>query len=315
MYGKLAVNKEDILDKVSPEQIFHKYIGDFVLNKLMSSPLREDNHPSFIVGDKFGEILFKDFATGKSGNCFDFVKLKYSLSYSETLKVIANDFDLSNFKGYEHIEPEYLGIPVHGTIKKVASDCYIRVKRKQWSKQDVEYWKSYGWNKKLVDEYNISPIKTFWINGNMINCNSYSYCYYFGNYKYKIYQPFNKKYKFINNASGIIQGYTQLPKKGDILFITSSMKDLGTLKSVGYNSIAPQSENTPINFNIIDELKDRFKKIFIFYDGDIPGIEAAKLQSELYDIPYIYLENSEPSDFYKSYGEKQLDLEIKKLIE
>jgi hypothetical protein len=131
--------------------------------------------------------------------------------------------------------------------------------------------------------------------------------------RYKIYQPYNKKVKWLNNfVDGTLSGFSQLPEYGDLLFITSSLKDGMCLHDLGYNFIAPQAESHIINKKVFNDLKLRFKKIITFYDNDEAGIENAKRNKKLYEIDYIKtnsLLEKDISDYYKKYGkEKSLNL-------
>ena len=92
---------------------------------------------------------------------------------------------------------------------------------------------------------------------------------------FKIYRPLADKYtKWRNNLTEYdIQGYAQLPEKGNLLIITKSMKDVMCLKELGYNAISPSSESTFIPDNALEVLKKRFKHILICFDRDAPGVK------------------------------------------
>ena len=92
---------------------------------------------------------------------------------------------------------------------------------------------------------------------------------------FKIYRPLADKYtKWRNNLTPYdIQGYEQLPKKGDLLIITKSMKDVMCLYEMGYTAISPASESTFLTPDVIDALKLRFKRILICFDRDVPGVK------------------------------------------
>jgi len=92
---------------------------------------------------------------------------------------------------------------------------------------------------------------------------------------FKIYRPLADKYtKWRNNlASYDIQGYEQLPEKGDLLIITKSLKDVMCLYEMGYTAISPSSESTFISDKALNQLKRRFKRILICFDRDVSGIK------------------------------------------
>ena len=90
---------------------------------------------------------------------------------------------------------------------------------------------------------------------------------------YKIYSPYEVKNKWLSNTKKTdIQGYNQLPNKGERLLITSSLKDVMCLHAAGYNAIAMQSEMQMPSEKLISELKERFNTIDILYDNDFNNV-------------------------------------------
>ena len=80
---KTALTPETILSKISAFDIFKFYMPerDWRLNTVTYSPFGNENHPSFVIGNKYGEISFIDFAeTSLRGDCFYFVKCLFNLS-------------------------------------------------------------------------------------------------------------------------------------------------------------------------------------------------------------------------------------------
>jgi putative N-acetylmannosamine-6-phosphate epimerase len=102
-----------------------------------------------------------------------------------------------------------------------------------------------------------------------------------------------------------VQGYKQLPNKGERVIITSSLKDVICLHAAGYNAIAMQSEMQVPEQKLVDELKSRFKQIDVLYDNDFakvnnPGQTMAKKICDLYGFNNICIptsfESKDPSD-------------------
>ena len=98
---------------------------------------------------------------------------------------------------------------------------------------------------------------------------------------FKIYRPLADKYtKWRNNLTEYdIQGYAQLPSKGDTLIITKSMKDVMCLYEMGIPAISPSSESTFIPNDILEGLKKRFKRIIILFDRDNAGVKYLRKMS------------------------------------
>ena len=110
-----------------------------------------------------------------------------------------------------------------------------------------------------------------------------------------------------------------LPKKGNLLIITKSMKDVLTLKGLGYAAIAPQSENSYPKREQIEVLKSRFDKILVFLDNDRAGLKAMASLRRMYRllfyaIPLNY-KVKDISDFHKKYGRAKTQQLIDSLSE
>lgn len=65
-----------------------------------------------------------------------------------------------------------------------------------------------------------------------------------------------------------------LPKNGDYLVITKSMKDVMTLYNLGIPAIAPISENCFLSESQYNKLKNKYKNLILLYDNDRPGLRA-----------------------------------------
>ena len=125
---------------------------------------------------------------------------------------------------------------------------------------------------------------------------------------YKIYQPKTLDKKFIKVAD-YIQGMAQCYNE-NYLIITSSLKDIMSIKSLKLNIdvIAPDSENTILKTDIMEDLNEKYKKIIILFDNDDAGIEAMKKYKEKY--PYVEIAllpmSKDISDSIKDFGAKEV---------
>lgn len=77
-----------------------------------------------------------------------------------------------------------------------------------------------------------------------------------------------------------------LPKSGEYVVVTKSLKDVMVLYEFGIPAIAPISENCYLTDTQHHKLVSRFKKVIIFYDFDYAGITNSnkfrKQHPELY---------------------------------
>ncbi len=315
-------NLKDILKLTTEYDIYSFYIGDqFKIGKVMRSPLREDIHPSFGVYKSSirGNLMWKDQATGKTGNVVQFVSEKFNISYNDALKKILSDIENANISCTEkgkYIQESY------SRTKTV-----ISVQRKNFTDIDDQYWGQYYVSREILKKHNVYPIAAFWVN-DIVSSIFYTkekplYAYQVFD-KFQIYCPYgDKKNKFRTNTSIYdIHGLEQLPKYGNLLIITKSKKDVLVLDKLGYTAIAPCGENTPIPENIMLNLKERFTKIVILYDNDKAGMDGAKKLANEHSLPYTYIpieyhlmfKIKDVSDFIKNYKITKTKEMLKKIL-
>lgn len=305
--GIEQITLEEILKRTTEYDIYQYYIdGIFKVGRIMSSPMRTDKQPSFGIfkSSQNGNLLWKDQATGESGNVVKFVETKYHLNRKDALTKIWNEIVLGEVgcSDYgKYIKDEYQNVR---TI--------ISVSKKNFTKTDDEYWGQYFIDRELLKKHLVSPINTFWVNGIISNIfytkETPLYAYEVFD-KYQIYNPRgSRKDKFRTNCTPFdLYGYEQLPDNGNILIITKSKKDVMVLDRLGYNAVAPTGENSPIPETVVNDLKKRFKKIYILYDNDEPGIHGAIQRSKELNVPYMYI----PIEYYKKFGIKDISDYIK----
>ena len=275
------LHTEVILSKVSEYDIFKHYCGNFKeLGVKFCSELRKDSNPSCSIVEWNGKLLYKDFANEEhTFNCFSYVIHKYGLDFISALETISRDFGLGLCSNSNvRVAKSYMSPSVKLEPRKKSQ---IAIRSKAWSSEDAKFWKRYEISKSLLIKYNVIPIDYFWINLSRFKVNGVGYAYKFKD-GYKIYQPYDPENKWYSNVgTDIIQGYDQLPEKDEILFITSSLKDVLVLSTLGYSSIAPQSEMVGLSDELIVELNRRFPIIVVLYDNDFnstenPGQKSAK---------------------------------------
>jgi|19_taG_2_1085344.scaffolds.fasta_scaffold00231_25 hypothetical protein len=316
---------KEILKRISEYDIFKYYVGkDFKMGSI-SSPFRKDRNPSFDIYPSRGtvrKIMYKDHTTGDTGSCFDLVMIMHAVGFGKALDIINHDFNLELGSNYKSISPSkgFVGKVNNVDISKLEVETKIRVVRRDWNSSiDKEYWSQYGITCKTLKLFNVAPLEAYFINNRCFRLSKRScvYCYYFGNYKYKILQP-TSNLKWLSNASfDIIQGWHMLPEKGDLLIITKSLKDVMVFYELGISAIAPQGEGVIPSEKVINELKKRFDTIVSNYDFDRVGIKGALKMRRLYNIP-AYMFNAsydvkDVSDFVKNYSLTQLKQTINDL--
>ena len=321
--GKNSVSFDEIKGKVTDADLVFRYLGVTKIPCFICSPLRKDKRPSFGLYSRDGEkIHWIDLATREGGGMYDLLSLMWHCDYKEVLTRIQKD-----------ITGPTQGATVTSTpltIKDMSTyqnnnDLQCRVRK--WRKYDIDYWASYGVPLEWLEYAEVYPIshKIVISNGKKYVFNADKLAYAFVEHKegkvtLKIYQPLseNPQYKWSNKHDrSVISLWTKVPEKGEKLVICSSLKDALCLwANTGIPALALQGEGYSISDTAISELKRRYKKIIISYDGDAAGILDAKKLSEktgfIYRNSPIIGEAKDWSDIYKIYGKKRFLEEVKK---
>jgi hypothetical protein len=311
-YGiKKRLTKQSIYEKINSYDIFKHYCEGFEEpGKAFKSPLREtDNNPSSYVVFYKEDWLFNDFGKG-SYRAIDFVMELYHISYEQALAQINHDFNL-DFG--DSIGGVFKYVPIHADKQSEKMITEINIKKRKWEQHDISYWyHNYNITLDTLVRFNVYPISAFNINGNQFfaDKHAYSYDYYWEDsiFRRKIYQPFSKINKWFSNGGAIVQGEGVLPRKGNLLIITSSLKDIMTLYEIGYTAIAPTSEVSFVPTSYFVKQKDRFERILLFMDSDKTGMEANKRLSEKWGLGYISIpisyDSKDISDLVKNYDQE-----------
>lgn len=274
-----------ILSKVTEYDIYAKYIGQFKVGMIYNSPFRKDKNPSFGIyySKRTKQLLFKDHGTGECGNIIKFVSLfTGKTEYNDILSDIVDKLNITNntklVSSKQYIPP---------------TETVIGIVRQEFTDVDINYWKQFNISINTLKKFNVNSIKYYLCNG--IVKGTYKrenpmYAYKVYN-NFKIYRPLADKYtKWRNNLTDYdIQGYEQLPQKGDILFITKSMKDVMCLHEMGYPAVSPSSESTFLPKDVLEQLKTRFKRIIILFDRDTAGVKRSRKLSRETGLEAIFI--------------------------
>lgn len=277
-----------ILSRVTEYDIYAAYIGNFKVGMIYNSPLRKDKTPSFgcFYSKKTRHLLFKDHGTGECGNVIKFVELYTGITnYSDILQDIVRRLKITN---NTQLVSSKQYIPSTETV--------IGVVRQEFTETDINYWKQFNIQVETLKKFEVSSIKYYLCNGivkSIYKEDNPMYAYKVYNH-FKIYKPLADKYtKWRNNLTELdIQGFKQLPKTGNILIITKSMKDVMCLYEMGIPAISPSSESTFIPDKILEQLKKRFKRIIILFDRDSSGCKSSIKIWNKYKLKPLFINKS-----------------------
>lgn len=258
-----------ILSKVSEYDIYQAYIGNFKVGMIYNSPFRKDKNPSFgcYYSRTTKQLMFKDHGTGDCGNVVKFVSLLTGLTnYSDILNNIVNKLKITN------------NMPLGSSKQYIPSkETVIGVIRQNFTDIDINYWAQFHISLSTLKKFNVDSIKYYLNNGivkGIYKDNNPMYAYKVYNH-FKIYRPLADKYtKWRSNLNiNDVQGFKQLPKTGDTLIITKSLKDVMCLYEMGINAVSPNSESSWLPDKALESILKRFKTVLICFDRDVAGMK------------------------------------------
>lgn len=311
--GRSSVSLEDILRKVKESDILSFYLGVNEIPCVIHSPLREDKRPSFGLYSTDGKrIFYIDYSTNQRGGLFDLLSEMWGMDYWKVLERINED--IPKFTSETHIATYS---PCHiSSVGESGKSIDLKCRVREWRDYDIEYWSSYGISLEWLKYAEVYPIshKIVIKNGNeyVFGADKYAYAYVEhkeGKVTLKIYQPFNKHgYKWSNkHDTSVISLWTKVPEYGRQICICSSLKDALCLwANTGIPSLAPQGEGYNMSNTAINELKRRYKEIFILFDNDEAGLKDGRKLAELTGFTNVTLPPFEGgkdiSDLMKAQG-------------
>lgn len=315
--GNRTTTPDDILCYIDEAKILEFYLGITNLPTVICSPLREDDtRPSFgLYYNESGKLVYYDYSTRDAGGVFDLLMKMYKLSFQDVLNKVYEEVILKIPPG-ELVKIDYKG--VKREFKSVPTK--IQVKTREWRNYDLDFWAKYGISKPFLEFGDIYPITHVFIEkqGVSFTVPAEKYAYVYVEFKdntptYKIYQPYSKDYKWMNNHNKSVWDlWSKLPESGDKVIITSSRKDALCLwENLNIPSTSGQAESVVFKSHVVDLLNSRFVNKYVLYDNDFNSennwgrINGEKLASmygfKQIEIPSEY-ESKDPSDLYKNHG-------------
>lgn len=269
----------------------------------------DERTPSMFIymsGDKY---LFKDHSSGHGGDGVMLVMRMFNLTYDGACIKILQDYDQRYEEDYEELDI----VPVE---KYKITSYEVR----QWTIADANFWTPFNIGSRLLEKFNVKPLSSFTMSksdDNITIKSNLMYGYFDLNGDLiKVYQPSKDKHKFFT-SSGHIQGADQLEYKHDTLVICSSLKDVMSLLSLGFNleAVASGSEGILIPKSVLSSYALKYKHIYTLLDNDKAGKEGMQKYTNLYGIPGIYLNLSKDiSDSVRDYGAEKVRKYLKPFI-
>ena len=314
---KVRLTPQAVLQKISEYDIFRFYMPEkgWRINQATFSPFRQENNPSFVIGNKKGFLSFIDFAdTSKRGDCFTFVKMLHNLSsMDDVLRMVDRDFGLGFLPNtatgdYKIITKEYKQPEDIGKRYSI-----IQVITRKFTQEELDYWNDYHQSLDDLRANNVYAIKKLYFNKQLFPLKDtelrFGYLY---DGHWKIYRPFaDKKNKWVPNNVPI----TMMDGKENIVnckvaFINKSKKDYMVMKKVFPCSCAVQNEGLGcFSDENVEYLKANSDRQILSFDSDETGVHNSKQITELFgfdytNVPRKYLSEGikDWADLVKTYG-------------
>jgi hypothetical protein len=314
---KVRLTPQAVLQKISEYDIFRFYMPEkgWKINQATFSPFRQENNPSFVIGNKKGFLSFIDFAdTSKRGDCFTFVKMLHNLSsMDDVLRMVDRDFGLGFLPNtatgdYKIITKEYKQPEDIGKRYSI-----IQVITRKFTQEELDYWNDYHQSLDDLRANNVYAIKKLYFNKQLFPLKDtelrFGYLY---DGHWKIYRPFaDKKSKWVPNNVPI----TMMDGKENIVnckvaFINKSKKDYMVMKKVFPCSCAVQNEGLGcFSDGNVEYLKANSDRQILSFDSDETGVHNSKQITELFgfdytNVPRKYLSEGikDWADLVKTYG-------------
>lgn len=316
-----VISKAEILSRYSETAILSAAFPEITqIPCVISSPFRADRIPSFSIYMSDNHVHFKDFGDSDvRGGLLDLLCRKWNCSFNQVFDLIRN---LMEGKEEENLVVKPKTIKVL-TRKESTELTQVAVAVRPWRNYDFEYWASYGITKPWLKYAEIYPIshkivtKRSAVQGKkqkyIFAADKYAYVFperKEGKLQLKIYQPFNTKgYKWCSKMDGSVIGlWTKIPEFGDRVVICSSLKDALVLACQCHiPTLCLQGEGYSMSQTAVNELKRRYKKVFICFDTDEAGKkDSEKLSKEtgfVNVVPDLGTEK-DLSDYYKRLEDK-----------
>lgn len=320
--GSDSTSIEKVNDLYSDFDIAHKYLGITCVPEVINSPLRQDNNPSLglFINNRTNSLWFKDFGSGEKGSLYDLLAKMWNVSKDKVYDKILEDM------------PAPAPIRKHGVKVYRKSAGKVEVRVREWRDYDIAYWDSYGISLPWLKFGEIYPISHIILTKNghsyPIPAEKYAYVYVErkdGIVSFKIYQPYSKEYKWMSkHDSSVWDLWTKIPEKGDKLIITSSRKDaLAIWSNTGIPALSLQGEGYIPKEHVVQQLKDRYNKVYVLYDNDFQSEENhgrmyGKMIAERFNVTQIEIPekwgSKDPSDVVKNHGREVLRQIIYELV-
>lgn len=314
----IYLTENEVLERVDEYTLYCHYMGfkpDIGVN--YSSPLRVDRNPSFSLfpSRKYldREYMWKDNATGRSGDIFTLVWYMYPKSCKSKLdavNLVMGDFGLG-----PHIDA---GQKIVQYIAKPRFDTEILIKSMAMDATDMKFWIQFHIGEQQLNRYNVTRLHHYWLAKEQqipsYPLKGHGYAYRIWD-RYQLYFPHDdKKYKFRSSYDDRhLPGFLQLRYQHPMVLLTKSTKEVMMFDSFGYEAVASRGEHCRVPNQYLDYLKSKYKEVVVWQDNDgKTGAEEFYPELRKLIVP-VEMGQKDPTDFCQVRGPRETSLLITQL--
>ena len=272
------LSRDYIYKTFSQESIFEAY-GIPVVKGNFVSPLRRDKSPTCAFQYYGNTLRYYDNRPGEfCGDAISMVMHLKHLDYQGALLDIYKTLKQTSTNSCNYLNQNKL---IELSPRKSTE---IKLKLKEFSKKELEYWNQYGIGLDTLKRFNIHSCTHLYTKNkdedfeNRMRDSEMCFAYIFADNSVKAYFPERDSYRFISNSRWI-QGIEYIDNP-ELLVITKSYKDVVCLSLFNIQAVAMQGESVlPPAW-----LVNKYNCVYLA-DNDAPGKRAAVLMRQKYNIP------------------------------
>lgn len=321
---------DELLEYICEEDIMTYYFGDWEPNRHYYCPFKAESTPSFYISYYNESLKWRRFGLYDSPrNPAEFVMIKYNISFYEALTKIYEDIVLGNVTVLD-------SSVIKAYRQKAIDEISMSIIIKDWEDFDLDYWGQYdGFTVEKLEQFQVNAASEYWSNRIRVHVSTKEdplYCYNHrhetGKPSFTAYRPYAdypinvhkrkakyqgvsfkfRKYLIRNHIMNFNTLVSKTEKKrSNVVFVTSSYKDIIALDCIGIDSIAPHTERGIIPETYINELYKYYDDVYIAYDNDSTGVNRSlhltttNKKLKYWNVPKTLEGCKDPSDVLKFY--------------